>query len=97
MFSSWIGIGEESSLNLGFRATGGFFLEKITSDDIRRVQLEVEADFGLSRGEAYYYLRAMFSSTYKYSEGGALASAWDYWSIYITLGYETKLPRLLTP
>ncbi|GAH57607.1 unnamed protein product, partial [marine sediment metagenome] len=29
MFSSWIGIGEESSLNLGFRAAGGSFLEKI--------------------------------------------------------------------
>jgi tetratricopeptide (TPR) repeat protein len=96
--SAWIPLGESTTLNLGLRGLVGWYGEKIrTSVEIRRIQLEVEGTLGFSKGEAYYYLRPVFTTTYKYEEAGGETSDWDYWSLAVLLGFTTNLPQLLAP
>lgn len=85
--SAWIPAGEASSLNVGLRAVAGMAWEAGSKDEAK---FEIEGNLGLSRGDAYYYLRAACSSPFEYSSG-------DYRSLYIGLGFSSQLPRLLAP
>jgi hypothetical protein len=96
--STWLSVSENSALQLGLRAAAGSYQEGLLTDTpARKVQVEGQVDLGFSRGEASYYLQGMFSSTYEYERVGGTAAGWDYWSLYVTLGFSTPLPRLLAP
>ncbi|UCF96783.1 MAG: tetratricopeptide repeat protein [Spirochaetaceae bacterium] len=85
--STWIPVGEASSFNVGARAMAGMSWE---AGSVEEAKLEVEGNIGLSRGDAYYYLRTAYSGPFQYDSG-------DYRSLYIGLGFSSHLPRLLAP
>jgi len=85
--SAWIPVGEASSLNLGGRASAGMSWEQGTADE---ATFEVEANLGLSKGEAFYSLRSAYSGPFDLDSG-------DYWSFYLGLALSTQLPQLLAP
>ncbi len=85
--SAWIPVGEASSLNVSLRAVAGMSWEAGSEDEAK---FEVEGNVGLSRGDAYYYLRTAFSGPFEYNSG-------DYRSLYIGLGFSSQVPRLLAP
>jgi hypothetical protein len=85
--SAWIPVGGASSFNAGLRAVAGMSWEAGSEDEAK---FEVEGNLGLSRGDAYYYLRTAYSSPFDYNAG-------DYRSLYIGLGFSSRLPRLLAP
>ena len=96
--SAWLEAGESSAVNLGLRAAAGSYQEGLlTGTPARKVQLEGQAELGFTRGEAHYYLQSTFSTTYEYARAGGAPAGWDYWSLYVTLGFSTSLPRLLAP
>ncbi|MBN1838110.1 MAG: tetratricopeptide repeat protein [Spirochaetales bacterium] len=96
--STWFGVGESSAANIALRASAGAYQEGLLTDNPgRKVQVEGQGELGFSRGEAHYYLRGSFSSTYEYQRGSGPGAGWDYWSLYVTLGFSTSLPRLLAP
>ena len=96
--SAWIPVGTESSLNLGLRAVGGGYWEQWfdTEAEPRRTQIELEANIGLSKGNAFYYVKAAGTGTFKGDVFNKLED-WDYYSLYIGLGFSSQLPRLLAP
>ena len=85
--SAWIPVGEASSFNVSLRAVAGMSWEAGSEDE---AEFEVEGNVGLSRGDAYYYLRTTFSGPFEYDSG-------DYRSMYIGLGFSSQAPRLLAP
>ncbi|MEE9306737.1 MAG: hypothetical protein V3V57_04305, partial [Spirochaetia bacterium] len=87
--SVWIPIGEATSLNVSLRAVAGMSWESGKTDEAK---FEVEGNLGLSRGDAYYYLRTAYSGPFDYDEAED-----DYRSLYIGLGLSSQLPRLLAP
>ncbi|MBN2552969.1 MAG: hypothetical protein JXB06_09375, partial [Spirochaetales bacterium] len=87
--SAWIPVGEASSLNVGLRAVAAMTWEEMSVDE---PTFDVEANLGLSRGEGYYYLRAAIHSPFDYSKAED-----DYRSLYVGLGFSSRLPRLLAP
>jgi len=96
--SAWLGVSENSVFHLGLRGAAGSYQEGLLTDTpARKVQLEGQVDLGFSRGEATYYLQGTFSSTYEYARTGGTPAGWDYWSLYVTLGFSTSMPRLLAP
>jgi hypothetical protein len=95
MTSAWIPVGEENSLNLRMRITGGGKWERWFGDS-PLAQLELEANVGFAKGDAYYYLTTAATGTFSGADFDTL-SAWDYYSLYIGLGFSTQMPRLLAP
>lgn len=85
--SAWIPVGEASSFNVSLRAVAGMSWEAGSKDEAK---YEVEGNLGLSKGDAYYYLRTAYSGPFVYNSG-------DYRSLYIGLGFSSQLPRLLAP
>jgi tetratricopeptide (TPR) repeat protein len=84
--SAWIPVGETSSFNIGLRGIVGKGWENFNSAaETSDLTFEVEATLGLSKGDAYYYLRSA------YHDSG------DYFSLYIGLGFSSQLPSLLAP
>lgn len=94
-FSTWLGVGEFSSLNLGLRAAAGPYYERLFGAEggrTERIQIELQGDLGFTRGDAYYYLRGAYSANNE-----DWTTAIDYWSVNVTLGFSTAMPRLLAP
>jgi tetratricopeptide (TPR) repeat protein len=85
--SAWIPVGEASSFNAGLRAMAGMSWEEGSTDE---ATFEIEGNLGLSRGDAYYYLRTAYDGPFEYDSG-------DYRSLYVGLGFSSQLPRLLAP
>ncbi len=95
MADAWLGVGEDSSLNLHLRGVAGAYEERIvTPGQISRLQVEGEASVGLARGQAFTALKGSFSATYAYA---GKAPGWDYWSLYVGLEMSADLPRLIAP
>jgi len=85
--SAWIPVGEASSFNVGLRAIAGMSWEEGSKDE---AGFELEGNLGLSKGDAYYYLRTAYSGPFEYNDG-------DYRSLYVGLGFSSQLPSLLAP
>jgi len=85
--SAWIPVGEASTFNIALRAMAGMSWEGGSEEE---AEFELEGNLGLSRGDAYYYLRTAYSGPFAYDSG-------DYRSLYIGLGFSSQLPRLLAP
>jgi tetratricopeptide (TPR) repeat protein len=89
--SAWIPVGKASTFNASLRAVAGMSWEDFGSAlETSEAEFEVEANLGLSKGDAYYYLRTVYSGPFQYDSG-------DYRSLYIGLGFSSQLPRLLAP
>ena len=109
MGSTWIGVGEGKALGISLRAAAGAYLENvIPSEDesvrsVGRLKLDFEGNIQLSRGHTGFYAGILFSTTYRFPSPDTDAlpdpteNSWDYWSIFLKLGYTTRLPRLLAP
>jgi tetratricopeptide (TPR) repeat protein len=99
--SSWIDLAEATALSVSLRASAASYQEKLFSPGelIQRLQLEGEADLSLIKGDATYSLRALLNGTYCTKNLGqpAQVRTWDYWSLYLSLGYSARLSRLLAP
>jgi hypothetical protein len=99
--SSWIDLAEGRALSVSLRASAASYQEKLFSQGelIQRLQLEGEANLSFIKGESTYSLRALLNGTYCSLNQGqpALVGTWDYWSLYLSLGYSTRLARLLAP
>jgi hypothetical protein len=59
---------------------------------IHRFKGEVEADASVTAGNGTWNLTVLGNTTYNFD-----APSWDYWSIFLRLGYTLKLPDLLAP
>jgi len=106
--SSWINLAEGTALSVSLRASGASYREKLLSagafvkspveDPIKRLQLEGEANLSLIKGEATYSVRVLANSTWCYWKQNQPVD-WDrdYWSLYLSLGYSARMPRLLAP
>jgi hypothetical protein len=89
--SAWIPAGEASSFNVGVRAAANQTWENFgEASQTSEATFEVEANLGLSKGDAYYYLRSVYNGPFAYDSG-------DYYSFYLGLGFSSQLPRLLAP
>jgi tetratricopeptide (TPR) repeat protein len=89
--SAWIPVGEASSFNIGVRAVANQTWENFgEASQTSEATFEVEGNLGLSKGDAYTYLRTAYSGPFAYDSG-------DYYSFYIGLGFSSQLPRLLAP
>jgi len=89
--SAWIPVGEASSFNVGVRAAANQTWENFgEASQTSEATFEAEANLGLSKGDAYYYLRSAYNGPFAYDSG-------DYYSFYIGLGFSSRLPRLLAP
>jgi hypothetical protein len=91
MASTWIGVSEASSLNLGLRAVAGMSWEEGAGVP----KLEIEGNLGMSKGDSYYYLRSVYNASLE--ELFSFTSGGEYWSFYLGLGFSSQLPRLLAP
>jgi tetratricopeptide (TPR) repeat protein len=89
--SAWIPVGEASSLNVGVRAVANQTWEYFgEASQTSEATFEVQGNLGLSKADAYYYLRTAYNGPFAYDSG-------DYYSFYIGLGFSSQLPRLLAP
>ncbi len=96
--STWIGTGGGDVLGLSARIYGGSYLEEaFTAAEIPRIKGEAETDVSLTRGNGTYSLAVVANATYNLALAAALADPWDYWSVYVRLGYTAKLPKLRAP
>jgi tetratricopeptide (TPR) repeat protein len=89
--STWIAVGEASSLSLGLRAVAGRAWEEGEEDP----RLEIEGNLGLSKGDSSYYLRSAYNASL--AEPFSFTSGGEYWSFYLGLGFSSRLPQLLAP
>jgi hypothetical protein len=92
--STWIGIGGDGEvLGLSLRTFGGTYMEKaFEPGTIHRFKGEVEADASVTAGTGTWNLTVLGNATYNFD-----SPSWDYWSIFVRLGYTLKLPNLLAP
>jgi len=89
--STWIAVGDASSLSFGLRAAGGMAWEEGDGDP----RLEIEGNLGLSKGDSTYYLRSAYNASL--DEPFSFTSDGEYWSFYLGLGFSSQLPQLLAP
>jgi Flp pilus assembly protein TadD len=92
--SIWIGAKNGDVLGLSLRGYGGSYQDVEGGVPVSRVKGEGEADVSLTSGDATWSLTMIGNATYNL--GGA-AQPWDYWSLFLRLGYSLKLPGLLAP
>jgi Flp pilus assembly protein TadD len=91
--STWLGIGGGSVLGLSLRAFGGYYLElAFQPGTIHRFKGEVEANASVASGNGTWNLTFLGNGTWNFD-----APSWDYWSMFVRLGYTLKLPDLLAP
>jgi tetratricopeptide (TPR) repeat protein len=97
--STWLDTGEESAVGLSLRANAASFQEEILSpaDTVSRIQMEFEGGLEFSKREAFFSLAAVFNTTYRYAPPPPSGNPWDFWSLFVRLGYSTSLPRYLAP
>ncbi len=98
MGSTWIGIGNDNVLGLSLRTYAGTYQERIftPANTTRRLKLEGELNANLTAGNGYFYIGAIANGTLPFREDNTLGN-WDYWSFYLKLGYNAKLPDILYP
>jgi hypothetical protein len=94
MGSLWIGAKNGDVLGLSLRAYGGGYQESVSGVPVNRFKGEAEADVNLTSGGATWSLTMLGNATYNL---GGIAQPWDYWSLFLRLGYSLKLPGLLAP
>ena len=77
--------------------TTGLAIEDLltSSETTRRWKVDGEANLELVLGEGSLYLGAQAAHNFVIET--ALASADDYWSLSMRLGFVTRLPRILAP
>jgi hypothetical protein len=92
--STWLGIGGSGDvLGLSLRAFGGDYLElAFQPGTIHRFKGEAEADATLTHGNGTWKLTLLGNTTWNFD-----TQSWDYWSLFLRLGYTLKLPDLLAP
>ncbi len=96
--SVYFPVGEEKTLGLSLRVSGGIYMERLFEGAENRFRLSSAGNFELNYGDATYYLGVDFSSNTRSTEqAGTGGSFFDYWSLFVTLGYASRLPRLLAP
>ena len=81
------------TLGLSFRGYGGSYQDVENGVAENRIKGEAEADMSLTGGGATWSLTLLGNATYNLQSG--MAQPWDYWSLFLRLGYSLKLPTLL--
>ena len=88
--SAWISLPGESVLGLYLKGAGGIYLENAGTDDVEKnPQVEGLTRIDLQKGDSSYYFSFQGTATFDDFPGT------KYWSLYATIGYSAKLPRLL--
>jgi tetratricopeptide (TPR) repeat protein len=90
-----IGMSNGDIVSISLRGYGGSYQEYIfdaVHTNMNWIKAEGEADVTLTHGDAIWSLTALGNATYNLG-----TTLWDYWSLYLKLGYTIKLPRLLAP
>ena len=92
--SLWIGIGDAGDvLALSLRLFGGDYLEMaFEPGTIHRFKGEAELNAGVTHGNGTWNLTLLGNATWNFD-----TPSWDYWSLFLRLGYTLKLPDLLAP
>ena len=91
--STWIPAGGGAVLGLSLRAYGGSYLElAFEPGTIHRFKAEGQADVSYTSGNAAVTLTALGNGTWNSD-----TPSWDYWSIFLKLGFTLKLPDLIAP
>jgi hypothetical protein len=98
--STWLPVGQDS-IGLSLNTKVSSYQEHVfdPSSLIRRLQLDGEARVEYDRGLTALWLDVALSTTYRYYsvQPDPTNGTWDYWSLSISLGFGTQMPKLLTP
>jgi tetratricopeptide (TPR) repeat protein len=96
--SMWIGTGNGDVLGLSLRGYAGSYQQNaFTPGAIYEVKAEGEADVSLTTGNATWTLTILGNGTYNLGLAAGGLPPWDFWSLFVRLGYSLKLPVLLSP